>query len=82
MRRFTQGLALAALALLTAFLFAANAQATLKYKKDTGKKCVFCHTGIPKPGDEDPQLTKDGKEFQRNDHQLTEEQKKKPDPGR
>lgn len=54
-------------------------QATLKYKKETGKKCTFCHVSIPEKGDEDPKLTKDGKEFKENGYQLTEEQKKKPD---
>ncbi len=81
MRRIIQGVTLAALALVMAFFLVASLQATLKYKKDTGKKCVFCHTGIPKPGDEDPQLNEDGKQFKRNNYQLTEEQKKKPDPG-
>jgi len=78
MRRITQGLTLAALTLVMALFLAGSLQATLKYKKETGKKCVFCHTGIPKAGDEDPQLNEDGKEFKRNNYQLTEEQKKKP----
>jgi len=56
-----------------------NAQATLKYKKETGKKCTFCHSQIPEPGDEDPRLTEDGKKFKENGHKLTEEQKQKPD---
>lgn len=52
--------------------------ATLKYKKETGKKCTFCHTGIPEAGDEDPQLTEDGKKFRDNDYKLTEDQKRRP----
>ena len=51
---------------------------TLKYKKETGKKCTFCHTGVPNPGDEDPQLNEDGKMFKRNGYKLTEEQKNRP----
>ena len=53
-------------------------QATLKYRKETGKKCIFCHTGIPKAGAEDPQLTKEGKKFRDNGHKLTDEQKTEP----
>ena len=64
---------------LILFLSSTQVQATLKYKKETGKKCTFCHVSIPEKGDEDPKLTKDGKEFKENGFQLTEEQKKKPD---
>ena len=64
---------------LILFLSSTQVQATLKYKKETGKKCTFCHVSIPEKGDEDPKLTKDGKEFKENGYQLTEEQKKKPD---
>lgn len=68
---------------LTLFLLALQLSplyGTLKYKKQTGKKCTFCHTSIPQPGDEDPRLTKDGQEFKENGYKLTEEQKKKPSP--
>jgi len=57
----------------------AEVEATMKYKKDTGKKCTFCHTAIPKKGDEDPKLNEEGRKFQENGHQLTEEQKNMPD---
>jgi len=60
-------------------LYSVTAQATLKYKKETGKKCTFCHTGIPKTGDEDKKLTEDGRKFQENGFKLTEDQKRKPD---
>ena len=79
MKRLLQAFSLGVLALLLGVSWAGSVQATLKYKKETGKKCVFCHTGIPKPGDEDPQLSEDGKEFKRNGYRLTEEQRKKPD---
>jgi len=71
------------LALLVAFslmLVSSYSTATLKYKRETAKKCSFCHSGIPKQGDEDPQLTEDGKVFKQNEHKLTEEQKKKKEP--
>lgn len=59
-------------------LYNESVEATLKYKRDTGKKCTFCHTGIPEAGDEDPQLNDDGKAFEKNGYKLTEEQKKRP----
>ena len=52
---------------------------TLRYRRETGKRCVFCHTSIPEQGDENPQLNQDGKRFQENGHELTEEQKRKPE---
>lgn len=65
-------------ALFFLFIYSASMNASLKYKRETGKKCTFCHTGIPNPGDEDPQLSADGKKFRDNNYQLTEEQKKRP----
>ncbi len=79
-RALLKSLGLAGLAALFLLAFLPPAEATLKYKKDTGKKCMFCHTGIPQPGDEDPQLNPDGKKFRDNGYRLTEEQKRKPDP--
>ncbi|HEY3131805.1 MAG TPA: hypothetical protein VGL91_20285 [Acidobacteriota bacterium] len=60
------------------FFLSLDTKATLKYKKETEKNCTFCHTGIPRRGDEDPQLTEDGKKFKENGYKLTDEQKKKP----
>ncbi|MBI4456416.1 MAG: hypothetical protein HY644_11005 [Acidobacteria bacterium] len=60
------------------FFFTFQTKATLKYKKETDKPCTFCHAGIPRRGDEDPQLTEDGKKFRENGYKLTEEQKHKP----
>ncbi len=70
----------ALLAVLLLLGFQPDAGATLKYKKDTGKKCLFCHTAVPREGEEDPKLNKDGKLFKENGYKLTEEQKSKPDP--
>ena len=60
-----------------ALLLTFEADATLKYKRDTDKACTFCHTGIPRNGDEDPQLTEDGRKFRENGYKLTEEQKRR-----
>lgn len=64
---------------LVLFLSVFQVQATLKYRKETGKKCTFCHVSIPEKGDEDPKLTKDGKAFKENGYQLTDEQKNRPE---
>ena len=54
-------------------------EATLKYRRDTGKKCVFCHERVPEPGAKDPLLTEDGRRFRDNGYQLTEDQKRRED---
>jgi hypothetical protein len=78
MKRLGKILGVIILLALLVPLFQASSQASLKYKKETGKKCTFCHTGIPKKGDEDPQLNPDGQKFKANNYKLTEDQKKKP----
>ena len=58
-------------ALGVALLFSATpSNATQKYAKETGKKCLDCHAKIPKKGDKDVQLTELGKKFAENDHKL------------
>jgi hypothetical protein len=60
-------------------VYSGTAQATLRHKKETGKRCSFCHTGIPKSGAEDKRLTEDGKKFRENSYRLTEEQRNRPE---
>ena len=55
-------------------LFHSTAEATLKHKKETGKRCIFCHTRIPEPEEKDPQLNADGEKFRENGYNLTEDQ--------
>ena len=55
-------------------LFNFTAEATLKHRKKTGKKCVVCHTGIPEHGEEEPQLNEQGKKFKENGYRLTKDQ--------
>lgn len=58
-------------ALGVALLFSVTpSNATQKYAKETGKKCLDCHTKIPKKGDKDLQLTELGKKFAENGHKL------------
>ncbi len=45
-------------------------EASAKYMKETGKKCLDCHTKVPKKGATDPQLTELGKKFAENGHKL------------
>jgi hypothetical protein len=61
------------LAAASVFLFLLSIKpstATQKYAKETGKKCLDCHTKVPKKGDTDPQLTELGKKFAENGHKL------------
>ena len=58
-------------ALGMALLFSATpSNATQKYAKETGKKCLDCHTKVPKKGATDHLLTELGKKFAENDHKL------------
>jgi hypothetical protein len=61
-------------------LFCPPLEGTLKYRKDTGKECIFCHSGIPEKGDEDSQLNEDGQKFKENDYRLTKEQEERDEP--
>ena len=78
MRKPTFWLASGLLMLFFAGLYIETLQGTLKYRRETNKKCTFCHTAIPETGDEDPRLNEEGKKFKKNDYRLTEEQKKMP----
>ena len=55
-------------------LFDSTDEATLKHRKETAKRCVFCHTRIPEPEEKDPQLNADGEKFRENGYNLTEDQ--------
>jgi len=58
-------------ALGVALLFSTTPpNASQKFAKETGKKCLDCHTKIPKKGDKDVQLTELGKNFAENGHKL------------
>ena len=64
------------LSLAFALTLIPDGRATLKFKKETGKKCTFCHTRIPEIGDEDPGLNNEGRRFQENGNRLTEDQRR------
>lgn len=56
------------------FLWGAQAQATLKFKKETGKKCIYCHYRVPERDEKDPQLNEEGIKFKENGFRLKEGQ--------
>ena len=43
-----------------------------KYAKETKKKCLDCHTKVPKKGATDHLLNEYGKKFAENGHKLPE----------
>ena len=69
--------------LLSALFFAAalvlvllyNANASTKFTKETGKKCLECHSKIPKKGEAELYLTDLGKKFKENGNKMPEEKK-------
>ncbi len=74
MRKINRVALLVLLGGLFLLLFHSPAEATLKHKKETGKRCIFCHTRIPEPEEKDPQLNADGEKFRENDYSLTQDQ--------
>jgi hypothetical protein len=63
---FLLGTALAAILMFTS----TPSIGSQKYAKETKKKCLDCHTKVPKKGDTDHQLTELGKKFAENGHKL------------
>jgi len=62
-----------AVALIFTVLHTASASA--KFTKETGKKCLDCHSKIPKKGETDLYLTDYGKKFKENGNKAVEEKK-------
>jgi hypothetical protein len=52
-----------------------NADASAKFTKETGKKCIDCHSKIPKKGKTELYLTELGKKFKENGNKVPEEKK-------
>ena len=70
MKLVKSALILAAASAALFLLSISPSTATSKYAKETGKKCLDCHTKVPKKGDADPQLNELGKKFAENGHKL------------
>jgi hypothetical protein len=54
-----------------------NGGASTKFTKETGKKCLECHSKIPKKGETELYLTEYGKKFKENGNKPVEEKEKK-----
>ncbi|MEW5976167.1 MAG: hypothetical protein AB1898_10230 [Acidobacteriota bacterium] len=52
-----------------------SAGASAKFTKETGKKCLECHSKIPKKGEKELYLTPLGKAFHENGNKMPEGQK-------
>ena len=52
-----------------------TASASAKFTKETGKKCLDCHSKIPKKGEAELYLTEYGKKFKENGNKAVEEKK-------
>lgn len=54
------------------FMMIHNTKASAKFTKETGKKCVECHSKIPKKGEAELYLTEYGKKFKENGNKVPE----------
>jgi len=71
------------LKLISVFFFAValiftlihTGSASAKFTKETGKKCLECHSKIPKKGEAEIYLTEYGKKFKENGNKAVEEKK-------
>ena len=52
-----------------------SASASSKFTKETGKKCLDCHSKIPKKGESELYLTDYGKKFKENGNKTVEGKK-------
>lgn len=59
--------------LTLAFIHSADASA--KFTKETGKKCLECHSKVPKKGETELYLTEYGKKFKENGNKAPEKTK-------
>lgn len=59
------------------FVLIHNAGASTKFTKETGKKCLECHSKIPKKGETELYLTEYGKKFKENGNKPVEAKEKK-----
>ena len=57
------------------FILIHTGSASAKFTKETGKKCLECHSKIPKKGEAEIYLTEYGKKFKENGNKAVEEKK-------
>ncbi len=63
------------LAFVLAVVLIHSANASAKFTKETGKKCLDCHKKIPKKGEKDLYLTELGEKFKANGNKMPEGEK-------
>ena len=59
-------------AVVLIFVLIHNANGSAKFTKETGKKCLECHSKIPKKGESELYLTEYGKKFKENGNKVPE----------
>ncbi len=74
-RRILKVLSALVLAVALILLHMHGATASAKFTKETGKKCLDCHSKIPKKGEAELYLTELGKKFKENGNKMPEEKK-------
>jgi len=52
------------------FVIIHNVNGSVNFTKETGKKCLECHSKIPKKGESELYLTEFGKKFKENGNKL------------
>ena len=57
------------------FVLIFSANGSSKFTKETGKKCLECHSKIPKKGESELFLTEYGKKFKENGNKAPEGKK-------
>jgi len=76
MKKVTRAIKVVAALLFTVmlmFVIMHNANGSVQFTKETGKKCLECHSKIPKKGESELYLTEFGKKFKENGNKLPKE---------
>ena len=58
------------MAVVLTFVLSDRTDASSKFAKETGKKCLDCHKKLPKKGDKELNLTELGQKFKDNGNKM------------
>jgi len=61
--------------LVVSIAFLSPLNASSKFTKESGKKCLDCHSKVPKKAEKELYLTELGKKFKENGNKLPEQKK-------
>lgn len=75
MNRMLKLISIAFIAVALIFTVLHSASGSAKFTKETGKKCLDCHSKIPKKGETELYLTDYGKKFKENGNKAVQEKK-------